>query len=254
MSGARVEWYPAARALGPGTRAAVEDACALLAEGGDLAASSGAQPRGITRVDADGVDVALKLGRRRGARGALLRLGLAPSRSARAAALGVALHDAGVPTPAIFASRVAAAPPSDVLVMEFVDGVSFDEVVEAGSAGLPLLEMAAAVVHCLHDAGFAHRDLKASNLLLGSDGLLRVIDLDGARRVSRGPSLARRARDLARLAASVEVLGGDAAALVRSYADAAGLSGARRERLTAAVAAAVARKRERNQRRGRPLR
>ena len=72
MSAVRVEWYPAARSLGPGARAAVEEACALLAEEGARAAASGSQPRGIARVDADGVDVALKLGRRRGARGALL--------------------------------------------------------------------------------------------------------------------------------------------------------------------------------------
>lgn len=254
MSGARVEWFPAARALGPGARAAVEDACARLVEKGARAAASGSQPRGITRADADGVDVALKLGRRRGARGALLRLGLATSRSGRAAKLGVALDEAGVPTPAILALRVSAAPPSDVLVMEFVEGVSFDEVVAAGSAGPLLLEMAATFVHAFHDAGFVHRDLKASNLLLGRDGHLRVVDLDGARRAPRGPSLARRARDLARLAASVEVLGGDAAALVESYADAAALSGARRDGLRAAVAAAVARKRERNRLRGRTLR
>ena len=254
MSAVRVEWYPAARSLGPGARAAVEDACALLADEGARAAASGSQPRGIMRVDADGVDVALKLGRRRGARGALLRLGLAASRSARAAALGVALDEAGVPTPAILALRIGGSPPADVLVMEFVDGVSFDEVIAAGSAGPPLLEMAAAVVHALHAAGFVHRDLKASNLLLGRDGRLRVIDLDGARRAPRGPSLARRARDLARLAASVEVLGGDAAALVESYAGAAALEGARREELRSAVAAAVVRKRERNRRRGRPLR
>ena len=119
-------------------------------------------------------------------------------------------------------------------------GLTFDEVVAAGSAGPPLLEMAATVVHALHDAGFVHRDLKASNLLLGRDGRLRVVDLDGARRAPRGPSLARRARDLARLAASVEVLGGDAAALVESYADAAALSGARRDGLRVAVAAASA--------------
>ena len=58
----------------------------------------------------------------------------------------------------------------------------------------------------LHDADVSHRDLKAPNLVARRDGRLvsfAIVDLEGARVRRRGVSWRRRARDLARLDASL---------------------------------------------------
>jgi serine/threonine protein kinase len=57
----------------------------------------------------------------------------------------------------------------------------------------------------LHDAEVTHRDLKAPNLLLAADGSILVADLEGVR-IQSGPiRWARRARDMMRLDASLDL-------------------------------------------------
>jgi len=68
----------------------------------------------------------------------------------------------------------------------------------------------ARLIRRMHDAGLAHRDLKAPNILIAPapDGQPRpvLVDLDGLRRVRR-PSARRRARDLMRLSVSLDEWG-----------------------------------------------
>lgn len=59
------------------------------------------------------------------------------------------------------------------------------------------LEDVGAAVGRLHRAGWSHRDLKATNVMLDSAGGVQFVDLDGIRR--RRPDATRRAADLARL-------------------------------------------------------
>lgn len=64
-----------------------------------------------------------------------------------------------------------------------------------------LIDALARTVRQVHAQGWSHRDLKASNLLVGRDGHVSVIDLVGVSRPWR-LTACRRARDLARLNAS----------------------------------------------------
>jgi tRNA A-37 threonylcarbamoyl transferase component Bud32 len=64
---------------------------------------------------------------------------------------------------------------------------------------------AAELIAALHDAGFTHRDLKASNLVFDSAGKMFLIDLDGLEFVE-DVSVERAAADLARLARAADHL------------------------------------------------
>ncbi len=72
------------------------------------------------------------------------------------------------------------------LVMEFVDGSPLDRIVRK-SGPLPLLRachyirQAAEGLQHAHEAGLVHRDIKPANLLLGRDGILKLLDLGLAR-------------------------------------------------------------------------
>ena len=72
------------------------------------------------------------------------------------------------------------------LAMEYVEGSSLMDVVKAGGpiasnrlAGY--LRQAAAGLEHAHQAGLIHRDIKPSNLMVGNDGIVRVLDLGLAR-------------------------------------------------------------------------
>src|SRR5579859_2976029 len=68
----------------------------------------------------------------------------------------------------------------DYLVMEFIPGVSLDELMKAGP--IPQAQAISLMVQLLrglaaaHEKGIIHRDLKPSNLRLTPDGFLKILD------------------------------------------------------------------------------
>ncbi len=79
----------------------------------------------------------------------------------------------------------------DFIAMELVEGRTLNQVIPA--KGLPLgkaLDYAVQVAGGLakaHAAGVIHRDLKPGNIMLTSDGLVKLLDFGLARRVALGP-------------------------------------------------------------------
>jgi tRNA A-37 threonylcarbamoyl transferase component Bud32 len=71
----------------------------------------------------------------------------------------------------------------------------------------PLIAALADLLARLHAAGFIHGDLKASNVLMATDGQPWLIDFDGVRRFTRVPR-ARAVADLARLMTGILEAGG----------------------------------------------
>ena len=72
------------------------------------------------------------------------------------------------------------------LVMEYVDGCDLQRVLDAngaleGSAAAHLISQAAAGLQEIHDAGWVHRDVKPSNILVNRDGVVKILDLGLAR-------------------------------------------------------------------------
>lgn len=134
----------------------------------------------------------------------LASLGARVNRPERAFRLGCALRlqDFATPEPLAVLGRGGEA----VLVTRYVDGLGPWEFLRAGHGLEVLLATLAEALARLHAAGFRHRDMKASNLLLQtSQGEPRLVwtDLDGLRPVGTvEPRL--RAQDLGRLAASFE--------------------------------------------------
>jgi serine/threonine protein kinase/formylglycine-generating enzyme required for sulfatase activity len=68
------------------------------------------------------------------------------------------------------------------LVMEFVDGIDLSALLKirgplSVAEGCELIRMAAIGLDQIHQAGMVHRDLKPGNLMLSSDGQVKIMDL-----------------------------------------------------------------------------
>lgn len=92
-------------------------------------------------------------------------------------------------------------PPIAYLVMELVDGQPVDSLLEAGAPlsaveTLDLIAQAASTLHAAHQRTLVHGNLKPSNLLVRSDGVLKVVDFGIARAFGTVP-LANASDDLA---------------------------------------------------------
>ncbi|MEL6906948.1 MAG: lipopolysaccharide kinase InaA family protein [Planctomycetota bacterium] len=223
--------------------------------------------RGVARLSLPGRDgertapdeeLALKLRCVRPSR-FLERLAPRPSRAFNAVALALEFQGAGVLTPRPYAAFRDAgdAATVDGLATRFVDAPDLGaRLCAEPQSQHDWMRAAADAIARLHEAGFRHRDLKGSNVLLdeiGGERAVWFLDLDGARRASGPPRLGRRAREIGRLFVSLTVLGADADAFVRAYADRAGLDREEGEDLLRAVWDYESDKRARNAVRGRPL-
>src|SRR5271155_2481255 len=77
------------------------------------------------------------------------------------------------------------------IAMELIEGKTLRELLAAGS--LPIrkaIEIAAQVAEGLakaHEAGIAHRDLKPDNLMISSDGFVKILDFGLAKVATRAP-------------------------------------------------------------------
>jgi tRNA A-37 threonylcarbamoyl transferase component Bud32 len=129
------------------------------------------------------------------------------SKARRAFRKAYHLELAGIPTARSIATadrRFGGLLARSYLLMEEIPGaVDLTRYFRAG--GLPELQLiraAAQLIARLHEEGFSHRDLKESNLVLGGNGQLYLIDLDGMTFL-KNVSNERAAADLERLARGV---------------------------------------------------
>lgn len=89
----------------------------------------------------------------------------------------------------------------DFLVMEYVDGISLQDLVRNRGHLLPAraanyIGQAAMGLEHIHESGLIHRDLKPGNLLLNRDGVVKILDLGLARfKDDRHDDLTMRAND-----------------------------------------------------------
>lgn len=83
------------------------------------------------------------------------------------------------------------------VVMEYAAGGSLAERLKANPDGLPindsvvLTERVARAIHHAHDQGIVHRDIKPGNLLLGSDGMVKVSDFGLARNFEKDATITK---------------------------------------------------------------
>jgi len=107
-----------------------------------------------------------------------------------------------VPLPHLAAAR---ADGSGVYAAAYVDAPDLHACVARGDVDEWHLRRVGRALRLLHDAEVTDRDLKAPNLLVDTDGCVRIADLEGVR-IRGGPvPWARRARDLMRLDASLDL-------------------------------------------------
>ncbi|HOC57008.1 MAG TPA: lipopolysaccharide kinase InaA family protein [Verrucomicrobiota bacterium] len=138
-----------------------------------------------------------------------LRDCLRSSRARRAFRHGLWLEQAGVATAGVLAAgerRRLRWPLRAYLLMEEIPGaITLAALIEQNHPQLEgALRRLGQVLARLHDAGFSHRDLKATNVLFDAQLQPHLIDLDGVRRV-RFAARSRAVADLARLARDAAV-------------------------------------------------
>jgi len=161
-----------------------------------------------------------------------LKRSLLPTTALREWALGLAMIEQGLPTPAPLAvghTRRGLRLETCYLVQEALEAPrSLREIVDGGLDARrrrALAKQAAALVRRMHDAEFQHTDLHAENLLLAGpedDAEMYVVDMQAVRR--RKMDFYRRCEDLARLNASLRrspVTRADRLRFLRAYLAAA---------------------------------
>jgi eukaryotic-like serine/threonine-protein kinase len=71
------------------------------------------------------------------------------------------------------------------IAMEWIDGPTFRELIDAGAVetaqAIDWGRQAAGAVAAAHAAGILHRDIKPANIILGKDGVLKILDFGLAR-------------------------------------------------------------------------
>ncbi len=133
-----------------------------------------------------------------------LRDSLRPTRAHRAFSHGLRLEQAGVATARVLAvgeiRRLGWPVRAYLLTEEIPNAETLHQLLQSRAPTLPaaLASLAEALAK-LHDAGYLHRDLKATNVLFDNQSHAHLIDLDGVRRM-RGPTHRQAVADLARLA------------------------------------------------------
>ena len=200
-------WHVRRALLTEAHRPALEDPDSLLEPGPRLIKAG--QATTIAQVPGGGVLKRFNLKRYRN----LVKYRFAPSRARRAFQLAYRLEMLGIRTPRVIAytdRHVLGSTVRSYLLMEYVAQARpaaevFREWAEGGEEreqrARALLE-AGRLVGLLHGAGFANRDLKASNLLLTEAGELCLVDLDGLQHLdevneeTRIKNLRRIVRDL----------------------------------------------------------
>jgi serine/threonine-protein kinase len=131
------------------------------------------------------------------------------ARSEREAKLLAALNHPGIAHLYGFESVARGdGPPSNVLVMELVEGEELAERLKRGpipvDEAIAIARQIAEALEAAHEKGIVHRDLKPANAKLGADGKVKVLDFGlakawseepaangGSAELSRSPTLAR---------------------------------------------------------------
>jgi serine/threonine-protein kinase len=95
-----------------------------------------------------------------------------------------------------------AAPPAKVLVLEYVEGPTLDDLLSRGALpleeALPIARQIASALEAAHEAGVVHRDLKPANIKVKSDGTVKVLDF-GLAKTGASPPTGSTAPDAATL-------------------------------------------------------
>lgn len=159
--------------------------------------------------------------------GGYLKDRLRGTRAERTAIRALQLMEAGIPTaePVAWGATCGWRTGSrSCLIMERLPGVT--DLGQWKGDRLPVVGRFGRLIGDLHGHGFTHRDLKPTNLLVGSDGSPYLIDLDGLRR-SGSVSRDRAVADLVKLARRMVGLSTlsprEAAEFVTHYASARGV-------------------------------
>jgi eukaryotic-like serine/threonine-protein kinase len=126
--------------------------------------------------DPSGVPIALKILRRH-----LVASPQAVDRFETEARAASALHHPNIVT--VCESGESAA--GLFIAMEWIDGPTFRELIDAGAVetaqAIDWGRQAAGAVAAAHAAGILHRDIKPANIILGKDGVLKILDFGLAR-------------------------------------------------------------------------
>jgi tRNA A-37 threonylcarbamoyl transferase component Bud32 len=193
----------AAPALPPELLASLAQQCAHWFGPGRVPVPGAEAKDDLALVDSPLGRLVVKRVRARGLRGALARVARSTGRAERAFRHARALAARELATPeALFVLPSACA---RVLGTRYVEAPHPWEFLRNGGTPDELVATLARDVARLHAAGFRHRDLKASNLLVRrAPAGLEIVwtDLDGLTRSAASPRV--RARDLARLSMSFE--------------------------------------------------